>query len=138
MIPLEINLLPLRVENFVEQKNSDHLRANQDLHEETREQAQVWMISYQQRMAQYYIFWVKAKLFWPNDLVLRKAKVSQIGEQGKLVSNWEGPYQMDGVETISLQASASLWHLGTVNLELQQFKGLLLVRLDDCIRNYIR
>ena len=63
MVPVEIVLPTLRMENFKEEANSEQLRANVDLLEEAREQAQQRMVAYQQRVARYYNFRVKAKTF---------------------------------------------------------------------------
>ena len=87
MISIEIGLLTLRTDNFKKEANSEQLRANVDLLEETREQVQQRMITYQQKMARYYNSKIKTRTFRPGDLVLHRVEVSRPLEQGKLVSN---------------------------------------------------
>ena len=50
------------------------------------------MTTYQHQVTQYYNSKVRKKYFRIGDLILRKVEVSQSGERGKLVLNWEGPY----------------------------------------------
>ena len=75
VIPLEIGLLSMRVEQYVEPSNSDCRRADLDLLPKVRQQAQIRMATYRQRVARYYNIRVKPKVFHPGDLVLRKAEV---------------------------------------------------------------
>ena len=92
MIPLEIELLSTRVERYQEPDNSDCRRADLDLLPELRNEAQLRMASYRQKVVRYYNAKVRPKLFRPGDLVLRKAEVSKLLDQGKLAPSWEGPY----------------------------------------------
>ena len=55
---------------FDERRNPQDLKANLDLLEEKRETAQVRMAAYKQKVARYYNFWVKSKVFRAGDLVL--------------------------------------------------------------------
>lgn len=56
-------------------------------------EATLWMVAYKQRMAKYYNLQVKARRFVVRDLVLRKMSlVTQDLMEGKLRTNWEGPY----------------------------------------------
>ncbi|XP_073108680.1 uncharacterized protein [Elaeis guineensis] len=102
MIPLEIGLPSIRVEQYREPGNSECRKANLDLLPELRREAQLCMASYRQKVAWYYNARVKLKLFRPGDLVLRKAKVSKPLDRGKLSPNWEGSYKI--VDTYGLRA----------------------------------
>ena len=97
VIPLDVGLPSLWVENFDSQRNEDQLRANLDFIEEAREQASIRMAAYQHKVAKYYNSRVKSKIFERGDLVLRKAEASQPIEIGKLSPRWEGPYQVTKV-----------------------------------------
>lgn len=61
IISMEIRLPSFRVEEYNEDTNSKLLRANLDLLEEHRECFAMRIVSYHQRMAQYYNAQVKAK-----------------------------------------------------------------------------
>ena len=50
MIPLEIGLSSARIEQYIEPSNSECRRADLDLLSEVRQQAQVWMAAYRQRV----------------------------------------------------------------------------------------
>ena len=97
MIPLNISLPSLRTKLYDHVGNVAVLRANLDLLEEVREQDLVHMTNYQQRMAWYYNFKVKHKLFKVGNLVLRQVEASQPTKVHKLSSKWEGPYQVSKV-----------------------------------------
>ena len=77
MILLEIGLSSARVEQYNEPNNSEYRRTDLDLLPEVRQQAQVRMTIYRQRIAWYYNAKVKPKAFHPEDLILRKAEVSK-------------------------------------------------------------
>ena len=94
VIPVEVRLLTLRTENFVEEGNSELLRKNIDMIEKARDKARQRVAAYQQRVARYYNSRAKMKSFRSGDLVLRRAKVSRPLEQGKLMPNQEGPYRV--------------------------------------------
>ena len=61
------------------------------------------MTAYKKKVAHYYNSNVKSKIFKVGDLVLRRADISQLQNQGKLVSNWKGPYEV--VEIVRLETS---------------------------------
>ena len=63
VIPIEIGLPMLRIEELDEDSNSFRMRANQDPLEEIRKQARVWMANYQQKIIRYYNSRVKSKSF---------------------------------------------------------------------------
>ena len=94
VILIEIGLSTLRTENFEEEANSEQLRANVGLLEETQEWAQQRLVAYEQKVARYNNSRMKTKIFRLGDLVLHHAEVSQSQGQGKLTPNWEGPYQV--------------------------------------------
>ena len=98
MIPLEIELPSTRVEQYNEQNNSEYWRADLDLLLKVRQQAQVRMAAYRQRVIRYYNAKVKPKVFHLEDLVLRKIEVSKFLDQKKLSPNWEGSYRI--IETL--------------------------------------
>ena len=77
MIPLEIGLPSARVEYYNESSNSEYRRADLDLLSEIRQQAQVRMAAYRQKVARYYNSKVKLKIFHLGDMILRKVKVSK-------------------------------------------------------------
>ena len=97
IIPLNVGLSSLRVENFDPKQNEDQLRTNLDFIEEAREQASIRMAAYQHKVAKYYNSRVKGKIFKQGDLVLRKAEASPPSETRKLSPRWEGPYQVTKV-----------------------------------------
>ena len=71
-----------------------NVRADLDLLSKVRQQAQVRMTVYRQRVIPYYNAKVKPKVFRPGDLILRKAEVSKPLDQENLSPNWEGPYKI--------------------------------------------
>ena len=87
VIPIELKFPSIRVESYEEGSNSDRLRSNLDLIDEVRERATVRMAVYKRRVARYHDAKVKVKYFKIDDLVLRRAKVSQPANQKKLSPN---------------------------------------------------
>ena len=82
--------------NYNNEDNGLGLRENIDLIDEAREAARVKLVEYQRRMARYYNSRVRPRVFFPGDLVLRKAEASRpVEASGKLAPNWEGPYQVE-------------------------------------------
>ena len=75
MISLEIGLPSARVEQYNKSSNSEYQRADLDLLLKIRQQTQVRMAAYRQKVVRYYNAKVKPKVFHPIDLVLRKAEV---------------------------------------------------------------
>ena len=63
VIPLNVELPSLQVENFDPQQNEDQLRASLDFIDEARERASIRMAAYQHRVAKYYNSRVKSKIF---------------------------------------------------------------------------
>lgn len=93
LIPLEMGLLSLRVENLDESSSSEQLRTNLDLLEEVRER--VAMTMHLTLPARYHNARVRGKVFKTGDLVLRWVEVSQPTSQEKLSPNWEGLYRVE-------------------------------------------
>ena len=97
VLPIEVSLQSLRIDNYEEPENSDLKRIDLGLLSSTRLQAQIRMAAYQQKVAKYYNARVKEQTFRTGDMVLRRAEMSRPTEQGKLSPNWEGPYQVEEV-----------------------------------------
>ena len=127
MISLEIGLPSTRVEQYCKPGNSECRRADLDLLPELRWEAQLRMASYRQRVARYYNAKVKPKVFRPGDLILRKTRVSKPLDQGKLASNWEGPYKIADtyrpgayrLETLEGMAIFRTWNADNLRLYYQ-------------------
>ena len=79
VIPVEIGINTLRISHYDSPQNEVNLRANLDLLEEMREDARIKAAARQRSVAQHFNKQVKVRLFEEGDLVLRNAKVSQIG-----------------------------------------------------------
>ena len=71
------------------------------------------MAAYRQKVARYYDFRVKNKVFRAGDLVLRRAAVSQPQNQEKLASDWKDPYE---VREVVRPGTYYLKELGGVDL----------------------
>ena len=96
-MPVEITLQSFRIDHYDDQTNSEQRRADLDLLGEIRQQANMKMAVFRQKMMKYYNSRVKARTFRVEDLVLRRAEVSKPTKKGKLFSNWEGPYRVTEV-----------------------------------------
>ncbi|XP_077223467.1 uncharacterized protein LOC143857079 [Tasmannia lanceolata] len=76
VIPVEIGLSSFRAENYDEHENFELLRNALDLVLEKRERALLRTAAYQQKVARYYNSRVKKRTVKPEDLLLRRAEVS--------------------------------------------------------------
>lgn len=95
VILVEIGMPSFRTEHYDPTKNEGELRLNLDLLEEKREQAQLRLATYQQRIARYYNRRVKPRSFRVGDLVLREVTLATKElNAGKLAPTWEGPYRV--------------------------------------------
>ena len=95
VIPVEIGLTTLRTSTYDDQQNEEQLCLNLDLIDKVRETAETRMKRYQKNMAHHYTAKVKPRQFFIGDLVLRKVTLAtKDPTQGKLGSNWEGPYKV--------------------------------------------
>ena len=68
MIQGEIGLPTAKTKNFQIKNNSDRLRNNLDLLDETPERDHIRMVTYKQRMSKYYNSRVKPKIFHKDSL----------------------------------------------------------------------
>ncbi|GKV15609.1 hypothetical protein SLEP1_g26385 [Rubroshorea leprosula] len=88
VIPVEIDLSPNRPARCNDSNNKELLRENLDLVEEVREISQMKNMAYQSRVARFYNKRVHACQFQVDDLVLRKAGLTNAySRMGKLAPN---------------------------------------------------
>ncbi|XP_074327611.1 uncharacterized protein LOC141665525 [Apium graveolens] len=107
MVPVEVGLGSLRRDRYAEEDTEVSQRLQLDLLEETRENSQLKLTTYQQLAARYYNKKVKGQLLKVGDLVLRKVITNtRIPQHGVFGANWEGPYKIKSI----------LWK-GTYHLE---------------------
>ena len=93
MIPVEVGLPTWRVQNFDQKTNEDMQKAELDLLEEKRLDADQRNAVYKQRSAKYYDAQVRSRRFSVNDLVLKKIFPNpHEPASGPFRVNWEGPY----------------------------------------------
>ena len=93
MIPVEVGLPTWRVQNFDQKTNEDMQKAELDLLEEKRLDADQRNAVYKQRSAKYYDAQVRSRKFSVNDLVLKKIFPNpHEPASGPFRVNWEGPY----------------------------------------------
>ncbi|GAV89245.1 hypothetical protein CFOL_v3_32663, partial [Cephalotus follicularis] len=98
MIPVEIGVHSPKVIYFNQVGNEEGLRALLDLVEELRDKAVIKVAAYQQRVNRYYNKRVNPRPIKEGDLVLKNAAITDpTGTRGKLVPNWEGPYELKKV-----------------------------------------
>ncbi|GKV17775.1 hypothetical protein SLEP1_g28236 [Rubroshorea leprosula] len=95
IIPVEVGLPSDRLDRHDDQNNEQLLRENLDLVEEIREMSRISNMAHQSRVAKFYNKRVRARQFQVDDLVLRKAGLTNTySHMGKLAPNWEGPYMV--------------------------------------------
>ena len=95
IIPAELGSGNLRVETFGAEANNKGLKLHLDLLQEKRDQAQITMLAYQERISRYFNRKVKSRSFKVGDLVLRKVTLTTRDfTKRKLTPNWEGPYKV--------------------------------------------
>jgi hypothetical protein len=95
VIPLEVQMSSLRLENFDEEGNKEGLRLCAEVIDEVRDKALTRVIAQKHAIARRYNAKVKGRQFRVGDLVLRKAEfVAAERREGKLGANWEGPYRV--------------------------------------------
>ena len=93
MIPLEVGLPTLRLEEYDQENNKLMLAKDLDLVQERRDLAMIRLASYQGDLKKRYSKNVSERILAPGDLVLRKVLGSRKDPtQGKLGANWEEPY----------------------------------------------
>ena len=92
---MEISLSIIRVSDFSPTANDELMTKQLDLLEEHREMATIWLVNYQQKMAQMYDKGVRSREFSVEDLVLHRALGSARDlSNGKLALNWEESYRV--------------------------------------------
>ncbi|XP_056690235.1 uncharacterized protein [Spinacia oleracea] len=95
VIPAEVALLTFRIQHYEEQGNDSLLRHQLDFLPEVRLQAEIKSAAYKNRMSRAYNKRVKHRNLEVGNLVLRRtAATGKAQKQGKLTTNWEGPYQI--------------------------------------------
>ena len=95
VLPPEVVFPTPRVEEYLETTSDQGLRAGLDLIEERRAGAHLRDLSYKRAVARVYNRRVRPRPIKMNDLVLRRAEVSNPTRAGgKLAPNWEGPYRV--------------------------------------------
>ena len=95
VILVEIGLTSYRVDNHNEARNEEGIRLQLDLVDEVRAIVEQRLARYQDRMTKHYNSRVQHRDFKVGDLVLRKVMgATRDLMQGKLGSNWEGPYRI--------------------------------------------
>ena len=92
----KIRLTCYRVAHHDERRNEEGMQLQLDLLDEVRTMVEQWITRYQDLMAKHYNTKVKPWHFQVKDLVLWKVMTAtKDSTQGKLGSNWEGPYRID-------------------------------------------
>lgn len=97
VLPVEISMKSLRIENFDPEKSAEGLRLNNELVEELRDSVSLKVAHYQGNVAQFYNSKTSPRGFKVNGLVLREAASSMPAKMGKLSPPWEGPYKVTKV-----------------------------------------
>ncbi|XP_074377377.1 uncharacterized protein LOC141718903 [Apium graveolens] len=112
MVPFEVGAGSFRRDNYESEANEVNHRLDLDMIEETRDDAQIRIATYQQRTATQYNSKVRARTFKVGILVLRRVMPNtKVVSHGVFGANWEGPYKIKSV----------LWE-GTYHLNNMQDK----------------
>ena len=83
------------METFTTKANDEGFKLHLDLLQEKRDQAQITVSAYQERVARYFNRKVMPRSFKVGDLVLRKATLATKDPiEEKLALNCEGPYKV--------------------------------------------
>ncbi|XP_072066622.1 uncharacterized protein [Arachis hypogaea] len=98
MIPVEINEQSPRVSFYDKVGNIQRHKEELELLSEVQEQAQIREVALKQRMTNRYNKKVIRRSFAPDDLILIRNDigVNKFGD-GKLATNWKGPYKIKKV-----------------------------------------
>ncbi|XP_074337528.1 uncharacterized protein LOC141674727 [Apium graveolens] len=98
MVPVEVGSGSFRRDNYDSEANEVNHRPYLDMIEETREDAQIRVAAYQQRIARHYNSKVRARTFKVGDLVLRRVMPNtKVVSHGVFGANWEGSYKIKSV-----------------------------------------
>ncbi|XP_074336981.1 uncharacterized protein LOC141674160 [Apium graveolens] len=124
IVPLKTTHGSPRVEVYELETNEEGMRLTLDLIDEVRDEANARNTVYQQRASLYYNRRVKKRFFPHGDLVIRKIEASEVGERGKLDSNWEGPYDVRKtlgrgsykLETLNGDEVPRTWHASNLKV----------------------
>ena len=95
IIPAEVRMTNHRVMKYEDQENEEQLLLNLDLIDEVRMDVEQRTTRYKNLMARQYDAMVKPRHFNIGDLILKRVSlITRTSTQGKLGSNWEGPYRV--------------------------------------------
>nr|XP_009763444.1 PREDICTED: uncharacterized protein LOC104215355 [Nicotiana sylvestris] len=95
LIPVEIREPSIRFRYATKESNDEAVNTSLELLDERREGAFVRLAAQKQRIERYYNRRANLRYFNIGDLVLRKVTLNTRNQnEGKLGSNWEGPYQI--------------------------------------------
>ncbi|XP_071687713.1 uncharacterized protein [Rutidosis leptorrhynchoides] len=97
-----------RIRSFDESSNDEGLRANLDMLEERREIATIREAINKQKISKYYDKRIKPMSFRVGDYVWCNNEASQTENTGKLVLEWEGPYEVIGMSATGSYILAGL------------------------------
>ncbi|XP_074374795.1 uncharacterized protein LOC141715216 [Apium graveolens] len=98
MVPIEVGAGSFRRDNYNSETNEVNHRLYLDMIEETREDAQIRIAAYQQRIARHYNSKVRAPTFKVGDMVLcRVMPNTKVVSHGVFGANWEGPCKIKSV-----------------------------------------
>ena len=98
VISVEIGMPTLKTKAFEQESNDQQLMENLDLLEERKDQANIRMEAYQQRMVDKSKVGLKTVSFQVGNLILRRVfQNTKDPTMGKLSPNWEGPYRITKV-----------------------------------------
>ena len=134
MLPIEVNEPTLRRQIEDWNINNECLRTDLDLIEELRERAKIKEAAVKRRATKRFNAKVKPRSFNEGDLVWRmRIDARKDPQQGKLASNWEGPFRV--LENLKNGAYRLETLEGTTeNMECKSFK--VLFKLKD-VRNCV-
>ncbi|XP_065049760.1 uncharacterized protein LOC135679707 [Musa acuminata AAA Group] len=109
VLPPEVVFPTPRVEEYDEGTSAQGLRAGLDLIEERRANTHLRDFSYKRAVAWVYNRRVRPRPIKMNDLVLRRAEVSDpTRARDKLAASWEGPYRVIGVVRLGTYRLATM------------------------------
>ncbi|XP_071687559.1 uncharacterized protein [Rutidosis leptorrhynchoides] len=97
MIPAKVFVPMHRVANFDESANANDICENLNFIEERRLMAAIREANNKQQIAKYYNKKVRALAFDVDEWVLQNNEASRAEKLGNLGPNWEGPYQIVGI-----------------------------------------
>ncbi|XP_074342011.1 uncharacterized protein LOC141679408 [Apium graveolens] len=98
MVPVEVGAGSFLRDNYDSEANEVNHQLYLDMIEETREDAQIKMATYQQRTTRHYYSKVRARTFKEGDLVVRRVMPNtKVVSHRVFGANWEGPYKIKSV-----------------------------------------